>query len=209
MKNGLMIVCDGGNGAGKSTLLTKIEKYIKEVKKRDVILTREPGGTIIGEKIRNIILDPATPEMSDITELMLFTAARAQHIREKIIPAIKNGTIVLCDRFDSATISFQHYGRGLSLDIIKKANNIALNGFKPDLSIILDIDPEIGLERVKKRGSKIDRLEKQKLSFLNRARLGYFKQQEQDPDNFFIIDASINQELVIKQALDIIDKYIN
>jgi dTMP kinase len=174
MNKGFMVVFDGSNGAGKTTVINEVEKYISS-KGLDIVLTREPGGTNIGEKIRHIILDPTTPEMCDMTELMLFGAGRAQHIQEKIKPALQAGKIVISDRFDAATFSFQHYARGIDLSSIKKINNLALNGFKPDMNIILDLDPVEGLNRVMSRGEGLDRLEDEKLDFLIKARNGYLK----------------------------------
>lgn len=208
MSKGCMIVCDGGNGAGKSSVLKEIENHLKH-KQIDFVMTREPGGTVIGEKIREILLDKDTTEMFDITELMLFAAARAQHVREKIIPAIKAGKVVVSDRFDSATFSFQHYGRGLPLELIKNLNNIALDGFKPDMTIILDIDPQMGLERVISRGSNLDRMEIANLEFLTRARNGYLEQAKFEPHLFRVIDASKSLNEVIQDSLKIIDSVIH
>ena len=111
MAIGCLIVCDGNNGAGKSSVIRAIEEFLLGTN-RDVLITREPGGTPIGEKIRSVVLDPSTPELCDTTELLLFAAARAQHLKEKILPAIAEGKVVICDRFTPATIAFQHYGRG-------------------------------------------------------------------------------------------------
>ncbi|XPF95337.1 dTMP kinase [Colwellia sp. RE-S-Sl-9] len=207
MNKGFMLVCDGSNGAGKTTVIKTIEQYLKN-KGLDVVVTREPGGTPIGEKIREVILDPSTPEMCNMTELMLFGAARAQHITEKIIPALTAGKVVISDRFDAATFSFQHYARGIDLDIIRKINNMALNGFSPDMNIILDLDPILGLERVKQRGEGLDRLEDERMEFLEKARNGYLTQAKQAPDKFTVIDASKKQEEVAKLVIDVVDKII-
>lgn len=202
-----MIVCDGGNGAGKSTVLMAIEEYLK-TKQYDYVMTREPGGTIIGEKIREILLSKDTPEMCDVTELMLFAAARAQHVREKIIPSIEAGKIVISDRFDSATYSFQHYGRGLPLALIQQLNNIAIDGFKPDVTIVLDLDPVTGLERVMSRGSDLDRMEMANIEFLHKARNGYLEQAKADPKHFAVIDASQSLAVVISNALKIVERVV-
>jgi len=199
-----MIVCDGSNGAGKTTIIKAIKEHLESLGK-EILVTREPGGTPIGEKIRNIVLSSETPEMCDITELMLFAAARAQHVQEKIVPAIQSGKIVISDRFDAATISFQHYARGLSLDLTIQLNNMALNGFKPDINIILDLDPVIGLERVNSRGEGLDRLESEKIEFLKKARNGYLEQAKNDPDHFVVIDSSQPLEKVVSDVLKIID----
>jgi dTMP kinase len=208
MKKGYMIVCDGSNGAGKTTIIKAIKEHL-ESRGREIVVTREPGGTPIGEKIRDIVLSSDTPEMCDITELMLFAAARAQHVKEKILPAINSGKIVISDRFDAATVSFQHYARGLSLDLTLQLNNIALNGFKPDINIILDLDPVIGLERVNSRGEGLDRMENEKMEFLKKARFGYLEQAKNDPERFVVIDSSQPLEKVKSEVLKIVGDLVN
>jgi dTMP kinase len=208
MNNGVMIVCDGSNGAGKTTVIKAIEEFLID-SGHEVVLTREPGGTPIGEKLREIILNNDNPEMTDLTELMLFGAGRAQHIHEKIKPSLAAGKIVLCDRFDAATFSFQHYARGLDYDLVKSVNDLAVGSFKPDLNIVLDLDPQIGLERVRGRGDELDRLEDEEMSFLIRARDGYLKQAENDPELFEIIDASASLEEVTRKALVTVEKLLS
>jgi len=201
---GFMVVCDGSNGAGKTTLIRNLREHLRE-RGMDVVVTREPGGTPIGEKIREVLLSPETPEMCDLTELMLFGAARAQHVREKILPALEAGQVVLCDRFDSATISFQHYARGLDLSLVKNINALALGEFRPDLYLILDLDPEIGLERVQQRGGVLDRLEAEQLAFLRRAREGYLAQAEQEPQHFKVLQADRDEAAVTRDAIDLVE----
>jgi dTMP kinase len=207
MAKGCMIVCDGGNGAGKSTVLQALEAHLLE-QGHDLVMTREPGGTPIGEKIRALVLDSINQGMCDIAELMLFEAARAQHVREKILPAIEAGKIVVSDRFDSATFSFQHYARGIPLDLIRQINDIAIDGFRPAMTIILDLDPEAGLQRVLARGSQLDRLEKENLAFLHRARDGYLQQAMADPDHFVVIDAAQCLENVVDEVIATADHVI-
>lgn len=204
---GFMVVCDGSNGAGKTTLIDTLRKHL-EMRGLQVVVTREPGGTPIGEKIREILLSPDTPEMCDLSELMLFGAARAQHLREKILPALAAGKVVLCDRFDSATISFQHYARGLDLALVERINTLALDGFRPDLYLILDLDPVAGLARVRQRGAALDRLETEKLAFLQRARTGYLAQAERHPDRFKVLDASQDASRVAAQAIALVDALV-
>jgi len=208
MNKGFMIVFDGSNGAGKTTVIKEIEKHLI-AKGFDVLLTREPGGTPIGEKIRGVILDPTTPEMSFMTELMLFGAGRAQHIQEKILPALAQGKIVISDRFDAATFSFQHYARGIDLDTIIKVNDLALAGFSPNMNIILDLDPAEGLKRVHNRGEGLDRLEDEKLEFLIKARNGYLKQAEQSPQKFEVIDASQSKDAVLTDVITVINALLS
>lgn len=207
MTKGFMVVCDGSNGAGKTTVIKTMEQYLTK-KGFDVVVTREPGGTPIGEKIREIILDPSTPEMFNMAELMLFGAARAQHINEKILPALAAGKVVISDRFDAATFSFQHYARGIDLDTICRINNMALNGFSPDMNIILDLDPIVGLERVKQRGEGLDRLEDEKMEFLDKARNGYLTQAKQQPHKFTVIDASQSQSQVATLVINVLESLI-
>lgn len=202
-----MVVFDGSNGAGKTTVIKGVEQYLN-AKGYNVVLTREPGGTPIGEKIREVILDPSTPEMSFITELMLFGAGRAQHITQKIIPALEQGKIVISDRFDAATFSFQHYARGIDLDTITKINDLALDGFSPEMNIILDLDPSEGLKRVHSRGEGLDRMEDEKAEFLIKARNGYLTQAKQLPDKFEVIDAAQSKEKVLADVLAIIDSLL-
>ena len=199
-----MLVFDGSNGAGKTTVIKSVEQHLLS-KGYEVLLTREPGGTPIGEKIREVILDPSTPEMSFMTELMLFGAGRAQHIQEKIIPALAQGKIVISDRFDAATYSFQHFARGIDLDTITKINDLALAGFAPDLNIILDLDPVEGLKRVHSRGEGLDRLEDEKLDFLVKARNGYLTQAKQRPEKFSVVDAAQSKEAVLANVISIVD----
>lgn len=204
---GFCLIVDGSNGAGKTTIIRLIDEYLIN-KGYATVVTREPGGTPIGEKIREVILNPDTPEMCDMTELMLFAAARAQHVQEKIVPAIKAGKVVISDRFDAATISFQHYARGLSIDLIKQLNNLALNGFKPDLNIILDLDSQVGLQRVNSRNQGLDRMEDQQVEFLEKARKGYLQQAQKDPNHFEVIDASQSLEKVTADVLSMVARHI-
>lgn len=201
--SGKFIVVEGGNGAGKTSVLKSIEQSFTDGE-LDHLMTREPGGTPVGEEIRKILLNPDNTSICPMAELMLFAAARAQHLQEKIIPALNDGYIVVSDRFDSSTYAFQHYGRGLPLDTIKTLNELALDGFKPDLTIILDIDVLEGLKRTASRGALEDRFENEDILFLERVRQGYLEQAKQNPDRFVVIDASQTLEEVIKQVKHVI-----
>lgn len=208
MTQGLMIVCDGSNGAGKTTVIENIKEFAIS-RGREVVVTREPGGTSIGEKIREIILDKSNHGMTDLTELLLFAASRAQHVQEKILPALKRGAVVISDRFDAATISFQHYARGLDLDTITTINDLAKGGFQPDMNIILDLDPKVGLLRVQGRGDKLDRMEDEKMDFLNKAREGYLAQAKENPEIFTVIDAAQSQEAVANDVIECVSSLLN
>lgn len=205
---GKLIVCDGSNGAGKSTALQAIQDHLKS-KSINYIATREPGGTDIGEAIRALLLDKSNTAMCSDAELMLFAASRAQHLQEKIYPALAQGTHVISDRFESATVSFQQYGRGLSAAKVEQLNNLVLGEFRPHLTIVLDLDPQIGLQRVMSRGQGLDRMENVDIAFLERARQGYLAQAAQFPERFCVIDASAPLEQVITNVLDAVDKEIS
>ena len=204
---GKMIVCDGSNGAGKSTVLAALHRHLVS-RGTHPTMTREPGGTPIGEKIRELLLSRDSGEMCDVTELLLFAAARAQHLNEKILPVLQSGGIVISDRFDSATLSFQHYARGLPYELVVAINGFAIQGFKPDLTIILDLDPMVGLQRITGRGDAPDRLEQENLSFLARARFGYLEQARLNPETFVVIDAARPLEDVVAQAISAVERLL-
>lgn len=169
-KKGLFILFEGPDKSGKTTQSMLLYKYLKK-KRRKVILTREPGGTKISEKIRNILLNPSN-NISPLCELFLYEAARAQHVYEKIKPAIKKGYIVICDRFTIATLAYQGYGRGVKLNLVEMLNNIATDGLVPDLIFGFQISDK---EYLKRSVSKKDRIEKQSKEFRLRMNAGYRK----------------------------------
>jgi dTMP kinase len=181
---------EGPDGAGKTTMITKLESFLRE-KGFDVLSTREPGGVRIAEEIRSIILNPKHTEMDGRTEALLYAAARRQHLLEKIIPAIKSGKIVLCDRFVDSSLAYQGFARGLGIDEILQINQFAIDGYFPSLTIYFDIDPKIGLERIQKNKQReINRLDMESLSFHYKVREGYLKIAERFSDRVIIIDAS-------------------
>lgn len=170
---GFFLTLEGTDGAGKSTHARLLFRWLKEKGKR-VILTREPGGGPLAEKIRRLLLDPAS-EMEALTELMLYEAARSEHVEKIIKPALRSGTSVLCDRFTDATIAYQGYGRGLPVKTIRILNRIATKGLVPDVTVLLDLPADQGLKRTEERApsQKADRLEKEGLGFQERVRRGY------------------------------------
>ncbi|MBB3870462.1 dTMP kinase [Geobacillus sp. NFOSA3] len=181
---------EGPDGAGKTTMITKLESFLRE-KGFDVLSTREPGGVRIAEEIRSIILNPKHTEMDGRTEALLYAAARRQHLLEKIIPAIKAGKIVLCDRFVDSSLAYQGFARGLGIDEILQINQFAIDGYFPSLTIYFDIDPKIGLERIQKNKQReINRLDMESLSFHYKVREGYLKIAERFSDRIIVIDAS-------------------
>lgn len=184
---GLFITLEGGDGAGKSTQIRNIERFFDK-KGLVVVHTREPGGTLISEKLREILLDSGNTEMSDVTEMMIYAASRAQHVREFIIPALERGDIVICDRFVDSSVAYQAYGRELG-DMVSIVNSYATGGLTPDITFWLDIDPAAGRARAAKAG-ELDRLELEKLDFHYRVYEGYRKIAEREPERVKRIDAS-------------------
>ncbi|MGQ9610814.1 MAG: dTMP kinase [bacterium] len=171
-KKGIFISLEGIEGCGKSTQSKLLAQYFRKLG-YCVILTREPGGTPIGEKIRDLLLDPKNDNMASITELLLYLASRTQHIIEVISPALSAGKIVICERFNDATLAYQGYARGLELDRVWKLINLATYGLEPDLTIVLDLDVKDGLARAEGRSNHKDRLESEDLIFHNKVRQGY------------------------------------
>ena len=184
---GLFITLEGGDGAGKSTQIRNIESFFDK-KGLVVVHTREPGGTAISEKLRDILLDAKNLEMNAVTEMLIYAAARAQHVREFVEPALEKGKIVVCDRFVDSSIAYQAYGRELG-DMVGKVNSYAIDGVMPDITFWMDIDPKEGKERVSKMGD-FDRLEMEQLDFHYKVRGGYQALAEQNPERIKRIDAS-------------------
>ncbi len=200
---GLFISIEGTDGAGKSTQIDLLKKYITE-KGRDVIVTREPGGTPISEKIREIILDNNNSEMSYITEALLYAASRAQHVNEKIKPALMEGKIIICDRFVDSSIAYQCAARGISREIIEDINKYAIDGIMPDITLYFDITPQEGIKR-KKTMHTLDRIEQEKQDFHNKVYEGYQMLLKLYPERIKRIDASKDIYDVHNQVLKYID----
>ena len=200
---GKFITVEGTDGSGKSTQLKLLMDYLG-TKNCDVVFTREPGGTEISEKIRAIILDINNKEMTDMTEALLYAAARAQHVQQKIIPAINEGKVVICDRFVDSSIAYQGAARGLGTDNIMQINSFALNGIMPDLTLFFDLPPEKGILR-KKNEKELDRLESEKLDFHVNVYEGYKKLCSQYPDRIKVISADDTVENINRQVIEIID----
>ncbi len=185
-RRGLFLVFEGPEGAGKSTQISRLAERLAAVG-RDVLLTREPGGTRAGDAIRDVLLDP-DQVIYPLTEFLLYSASRAQLVSEVIAPALAAGKDVVSDRFAGASVAYQAYGRGLDLDLVTDLNARATGGLEPDLTVLLDIEPEAGLRRAGAR-SEQDRLEAAGLAFHRRVREGYLAQAAADP-TWLVIDAS-------------------
>lgn len=207
MKKGLFITIEGPDGSGKTTASTKIIEAL-EKEGIDVVYTREPGGIDIAEQIRSVILNPENTKMDGKTEALLYAAARRQHLVEKVIPAVKANKLVLCDRFVDSSLAYQGNARGLGIDEVLSINNFAIDGTWPDLTIYLDIDEQVGLQRVEGRGAK-DRLDAESEQFHHLVVEGYKIVVDRFKDRIKIVDASQSPEKVASDCLDIIHKYIN
>jgi thymidylate kinase (EC 2.7.4.9) len=193
MDKGLFITFEGIEGSGKTTQSRILkEKLIKEG--LPVIHTFEPGGTVLGEKIREILLDPHM-KIYPVSELLLYFAVRIQHVYEKIKPALEKGYVVICDRFHDSTLAYQGYGRGVSLKIINDLYKMFVDNLKPDLTILLDLPAEIGLKR-NEEANKRDRFELEDITFHNKVKQGYLEIARSDPERFFIIDATSSPEQI-------------
>ncbi len=200
MHKGIFITIEGLDGSGKSTQIPRIKSFLEE-KGYEVLLTREPGGTIIGEKIRQILLDRDHKEISAVTEALLYAASRAQHVEQVIMPALKEGKAVLSDRFVDSSIAYQGKGRGLGFKAIVDINEFAVCGLKPDITILLDIDPEVGLDRVK-AAKGADRLEQEKLDFHRKVYEGYKDLADMYSDRIKVIDANKTIEEISREIKD-------
>lgn len=204
MKKGLFIVFEGGEGTGKTTAIESIYNWIIENNLK-CIKTREPGGIKISEEIRQVILNKENTTMDPKTEALLYTAARRQHLIEKVIPALENETIVLCDRFVDSSLAYQGYARNLGIEEVMSINQFAIGEYMPDISILFDLDPQIGLERIRNNDSReINRLDLEKLDFHKKVREGYNVVYEKNRDRIVKIDAGKSKENVINQIKNIL-----
>lgn len=200
MANGVFITFEGPEGAGKTTVIQEIHRRLADAD-RPVVLTREPGGIRIAEKIRSIILDNAHSEMDARTEALLYAAARRQHLTEKVIPALAEGAIVLCDRFVDSSLAYQGYARGLGIDEVLAINEFAIQGLMPDHTIFFDITPEQGLARITASGTREqNRLDNEALAFHKAVYEGYRIVRDRFSDRIVPVDASASLETVTENV---------
>ena len=188
---GLFITFEGPEGSGKSTQIKRAARYLKRCGRR-VLLLREPGGTRVSEVIRGILLNKDHREIEPETELLLYLAARSQIVREKIIPALRKGFVVVCDRYEDSTLAYQGYGRGFSLALIEKMSRFARGSLLPNRTFLLDIRPEAGMRRTGRR----DRMEKQSLAFHRKVRQGFLMLARKDKKRFEAIDATKSRDVI-------------
>jgi dTMP kinase len=206
-KRGILITFEGGDGAGKTTLIQKLFNDLKKLGS-NVLQTRAPGGTQIGQDIRNLLLHKHDAPLSKRSELLLFLADRAQHVDELILPELRKGKIILCDRFNDSTIAYQGGARGFKEALVSQLCRFACDDLQPDLTLYLDLDPKIGFERAKKAGFVKDRIESETLQFHQKIRKTFKRIAKKSPKRFFILDASKSPEEVYSQARERIDSLL-
>lgn len=205
---GLFITFEGNDGSGKSSVIEAIKE---ELEKRgyDTVYSREPGGSKIAEKIREVILDVDNLGMDDKTEALLYAASRREHVVKTILPALNEGKVILCDRFLDSSLAYQGYARGIGIDKVYDMNKYATDGLLPDLTILVCVKPEIGLARIKNnhRG-ELDRLELEKMAFHQKVYEGYLEVQKKFPDRIIMINGEASKEEVRKDALTEVIKFL-
>lgn len=202
-QRGLFIVIEGGEGSGKTTNIEFVREYFVQ-HQLNFIQTREPGGTPFAESIRQLTLEPRAEKVSGMAEMLLMFAARAQHLEQKILPALAEGQWVLCDRFTDATYAYQGCGRELGPDNVELLENLVQGSLRPDCVIILDVPSEVGMARAAARG-ELDRMEQEQQSFYTRVRDAYLARAAKHPDNYAVIDASkplADVQVQLKRVLD-------
>jgi len=197
----MFITLEGPEGSGKTTAVDYAVSKLEEMGYQ-IVRTREPGGTPISEQIRNVILDKGNTAMDERTEALLYAASRRQHLVEKVWPALKEGKIVICDRYLDSSLAYQGGARGLGVDNILNVNNFATEGTFPDLTLLFDIDPKIGLARISANADReVNRLDLEKLDFHNKVRNTFLELAKRYPERFVIIDASKSREEVADATL--------
>ena len=205
----LFITLEGPEGSGKTSAI-KIVKEQLEKEGYQIVMTREPGGTPISEQIRNVILDKSNTAMDYRTEALLYAASRRQHLVEKVWPNVREGKLVICDRYLDSSLAYQGYARGLGVEDILNVNMYATEGTFPDITLLFDLEPEVGLARINANSSReVNRLDLEKLDFHHRVRNGYLSLAKRFPDRFVIIDASKDLEEVAASALKAIKERLN
>ncbi len=208
----LFITFEGVEGSGKTSQIQRLKKYLLQ-KGIPCKITREPGGCPISEKVRKILLNPGHREMVPMSELLLYEAARAQHVKDVIKPFLKKGGVVLCDRFNDATIAYQGYGRKMDLALVKRLNHISSQGIKPDVTFLLDCPSDVGLKRALQRNrmlkqEKEERFEKEKLPFHQRVRKGYLAIAKKEPSRVRVIDTREGEDKVFEKIRKIVDNLL-
>ena len=207
MDSGKLITFEGLDGCGKSTQLEKATDWLK-VQGYSVLKTRQPGGTVIGQQIRSILLNPEHEELQPESELLLYLADRIQHLQDSILPAKAAGKIVLCDRFHDSTVAYQGYGRGLNLNSIESIVEHCIKPYSPDLTILLNISPETVASRLERRQEHVekDRLDLESLSFFKRVAQGFQELSAAEPERFVCINGEQEIELIHQEIINILQQ---
>lgn len=195
--NGFFLTVEGGDGCGKTLLSHGLDRALTE-KGYEVFRTREPGGTPLSEHLRELVLNPDSFDVCPRAELMLYLTARVQNLHDCILPALREGKVVICDRFNDSTIAYQACGRHLGMKQVEQLCHLVCDGIEPDLTLLLDVSPEVGLSRVK---DTHDRLEQEKLQFHKEVRDGYLRLADENPERILVIDASESEQTVLETAL--------
>jgi dTMP kinase len=193
---GLLITLEGGEGSGKSTQIELLTQWLQSLG-HEVVATREPGGTPLAEEIRDLLMVPREERIAPLTELLLYQAARAQHVHGVIQPALERGAVVLCDRFVDSTTAYQGAGRTLSATTVSQLNRLAADGVWPDLTLVFDLPVEDGLQRARDRGSD-DRMMEETLTFHRQIRDAFQHLAKEEPDRITMVDASLSREAVLE-----------
>ncbi len=205
MEHGTFITFEGIEGSGKSTQAARLKAFLEE-QGLEVLVTREPGGSPIGEQIRHVLLDPGNHGMVPLAELLLYEASRCQHVEAVIRPALDRGNAVICDRFFDASTAYQGYARGLGIKMVGELNLVATGGRKPDLTIVLDLPVEMGLRRL---GRNLDRIEREAVEFHERVRQGYLRIAEDEPDRVKVVNAAGTVDDTFSDVKDLVEKLIS
>jgi dTMP kinase len=201
----MFISIEGIEGAGKSTQAVRLKDWLEKEKGSRVVLTREPGGTAVGDQIRDVLLRPDNA-LQPQTELFLLLASRRELCETVIRPALGRGEVVIADRFGDSSVAYQGYGRGLGPDVVRQLVNMATGGLRPDVTILLDVDPELGLRRClsvkksEKKGRRRDRMERESFEFFAKVRAGYLEMAEREPDRFRVVSVTGNEEATFTQV---------